>query len=66
MDHGISISNGANLSQLELSEMHCISYATAEHETRTNLCLEAEKFSLNRTLLFKGKINLKLSIVVLN
>ena len=43
MEHGISLSNGANMSQSELSEMHCISYGAYEHETRTDLCFKAKK-----------------------
>ena len=38
----ISLSNGTNLSQSELSEMLCISYGMCEHEMHTDLCFEAK------------------------
>jgi len=37
----ISISNRVNLSQLQLNEMHCLSYSASEHET--DLCHEAKQ-----------------------
>ena len=44
MEHGISLSNGENLSQSQLSEMHYISYGTCEYKMHTDLCFEAKKF----------------------
>ena len=43
MEHGISQSNGANLSQSEHSELYCIGYGTCEHETSTDLGFQVKK-----------------------
>lgn len=48
MVHEISLSNRANLSHSELTEMHFTSYGMNEHKTCTDLCFEVKqvKFAL--------------------
>lgn len=43
MVHEISLSNRANLSHSELTEMHFTSYGMNEHKTWTDLCFEVKK-----------------------
>ena len=48
MVHEISLSNRANLSHSELTEMHFTSYGMNEHKTCPDLCFEVKqvKFAL--------------------